>query len=156
MILIEQSHDEDALNICFFACSESTILLRWNSTGIVVAGQTNIRDVVSDQLNMPYGLVLDSLNSLYVADTFNNRIQKFSFGSKNGTTVAGQNNGIAGSSSTQLNLSIGIMVDSHSKLFISDSNNHCLQLWMYNSYAGITIVGTSNLQTSENLIINLC
>ena len=48
----------------------------------------------SDQLYDPYGIFVDISFDLYVADSVNNRIQRFSSGQMNATTVAG--NGTSG------------------------------------------------------------
>ncbi|CAF4048940.1 unnamed protein product, partial [Adineta steineri] len=47
------------------------------SSGITIAGVTGSPGVSASQLNAPYGLILDNQLNLYVADTSNNRVQKF-------------------------------------------------------------------------------
>ncbi|CAF1341570.1 unnamed protein product [Adineta ricciae] len=71
-------------------------------------------------LNHPNGIFIDSEFSLYVADAFNNRIQKFAVGERNGTTVAG--NGTSGS--FQLTMPTGVFVDGGGYLFIVDTSNN--------------------------------
>lgn len=48
------------------------------SDGITIAGITSYNGNSSNLLNNPYSLALDSQLNLYVADTYNHRIQKFS------------------------------------------------------------------------------
>jgi uncharacterized protein (TIGR03437 family) len=80
----------------------------------------------SAQLNLPWGLAMDSAGSLYIADEFNNRVRKISNGVI--TTVAG--NGTAGFSgdngpatSAQLNIPTSVAVDTAGDLYIADSFN---------------------------------
>ncbi|CAF1286286.1 unnamed protein product [Adineta ricciae] len=71
-------------------------------------------------LSHPNGIFVDSEFSLYVADAFNNRIQKFAVGQRNGTTVAG--NGTSGS--FQLTMPTGVFIDGGGYLFIVDTSNN--------------------------------
>src|SRR5450759_2275213 len=80
----------------------------------------------SAQLNVPYGVAVDSAGNLYIADTGNNRVRKVASGMV--TTVAG--NGTPGFSgdngpatSAQLNVPYGVAVDSAGNLYIADSGN---------------------------------
>ena len=47
------------------------------SNGTTIAGVTGITGTASNLLYRPYSVVLDSQLNLYVADTYNHRIQKF-------------------------------------------------------------------------------
>ncbi|MFE5244143.1 MULTISPECIES: NHL domain-containing protein [unclassified Streptomyces] len=82
----------------------------------------------SAQLNRPYALAVDDADILYITDGNNHRVRKVA---ADGTisTVAGK--GTAGFSgdggpatSAQLNLPLGVVVDSTGTLYISDYNNH--------------------------------
>ena len=55
-------------------------------------------------LNYPSGIFMDSSDTLYVADSSNNRVQHFLFGNTIGTTLAGQANGVAGPTATRLSV----------------------------------------------------
>ncbi|CAF1143790.1 unnamed protein product [Adineta steineri] len=48
-----------------------------HSAGITIAGVTGSPGISATQLNAPFGLILDNQLNLYVADTANNRVQKF-------------------------------------------------------------------------------
>jgi len=78
-------------------------------------------------LNDPYGLALDTLGNLFIADTGNNRIREVG---ANGiiTTVAGDtNSGYGGdggaATNTSLNQPRSVVVDVNGNLFIADTSN---------------------------------
>ena len=62
---------------------EETLSLRWNSTGVTIAGISGFPCAASDCLNTPWTIALDLSNSLYVTDRYNHRVQKFKSGAKN-------------------------------------------------------------------------
>ncbi|MGA3236246.1 MAG: hypothetical protein ABSG03_08085 [Bryobacteraceae bacterium] len=79
------------------------------------------------QLNNPSGVAVDAAGNLYISDTDNQRIRKVANGVI--TTLAG--NGTAGFSGdngpatgAELNLPVGVAVDSSGNLYISDSYNN--------------------------------
>jgi YD repeat-containing protein len=74
------------------------------------------------QLNRPIGLAADSKGNLWVADTFNHRIQKFG---PNGEYLT--QFGSLGSGNGQLNLPYGLTVDSAGNLWVADTFNHRVQ-----------------------------
>jgi tripartite motif-containing protein 71 len=86
----------------------------------VIAG-TGCPGSMSNQLNSPYGMFVDTNFDLYVADYTNNRIQFFQSGQLNATTVAGN-----GSSSitVSLNSPTAITLDADGYLFIVDKSNN--------------------------------
>ena len=119
------------------------VLLRWNTSGITVAGETGLNGSTSSRLNLPWDLTLDWSNTLYVSDRQNNRVQKFLRGSLNGSTVAGDADGQSGRNLSRLNDTFGIAVDWNDNLYISDRYNYRIQLWLNGATSGSTIAGTS-------------
>ena len=116
------------------------------TSGIIIAGN-NTAGNSSMQLFFPNGLFLDTDNSLlYVADTFNNRVQLFNLtGSPpyNGITVAG--NDQAGTGSDQLNGPCALWVSNKTgTMYIVDGFNNRIQRWNKGSKAGVTIAGDPN------------
>ncbi|CAF1119367.1 unnamed protein product [Adineta steineri] len=110
----------------------------------VVAAGGNGNGNALNQLNGPNGAYYDYLytNSLYVADSGNNRILKFAAGSTSstyGTVVAGGNG--SGSGANQLSNPRFIIVDSSGNLYISDGGNNRIQRWLKNASSGTTVVG---------------
>ena len=75
------------------------------------------------RLNTPQGVAVDSSGNLYVADTRNHRIQKFS--SSGGTFLAAW--GGLGSGDGQFNTPTGIAVDSSGNVYVADRGNHRIQ-----------------------------
>ena len=73
----------------------------------------------SNLLNEPHGIFVDRNFNLYVADSGNNRIQRFSSGQSNGITVAGAGSSIA----VALNYPTAVILDANGNLFIADTNN---------------------------------
>ena len=109
--------------------------------GITVAG-TGATGIQSDRFNNPYGIIIDSSDSLYVADYYNNRIQKFTAGNFSGKTIAGRENGAAGSSATDLYRPSFFIFDSNQNLYVADTFNHRVQFFLNGSYLGTTVAGT--------------
>lgn len=123
------------------------VLWRPNATsGIVIAGLGTASNSTTG-LNAPYGILLDEENSLlYVADSANHRIQRFSINDTwpcTGTTVAGGNG--LGSGSHQLSSPIDVWISKKTgAMYIVDKNNHRIQRWQQGATQGVTIAGDPN------------
>jgi sugar lactone lactonase YvrE len=107
----------------------------WNSRGITVAGTS------SNQLNGPRGLFFDQKTQIsYISDRDNNRILEVL---PNGhiRTIAGDPNGNSGTGNDRLDGPSAIYVDENRNLFISDTNNHRVQMWKIGSSSGTTVAG---------------
>ena len=74
----------------------------------------------SDMLNGSRGIFVDRNLDLYVADCYNDRVQRFLDGESNGTTVAG--NGATGT--MPLHLPADVILDADGHLFIVEYGNH--------------------------------
>lgn len=114
------------------------VVLRWNKTGITIAGGFGPGNG-SHQLNTPRDLALYEQNTLYIADTLNNRIQKFLRDAANGSTVAGT--GVNGTSSNQLSSPSGVLSEVNGNIHIADLGNHRILRWQNGASAGSTIAG---------------
>ena len=83
----------------------------------------------SARINNPYGVSVDAVGNIYIADTGNNRIRKFTVGG-NISTVAG--NGLTGlplgdggaATSARINGPQGVSVDAAGNIYIADTNNN--------------------------------
>lgn len=92
-------------------------------------------------LNHPFGVTLDSSNTLYIADRSNHRIQKWLSGASNGTTVAGKANGIPGATLNSLNQPGNVQLDSSDNMYITEIYNHRVLFWPNNASSGTLIAG---------------
>jgi DNA-binding beta-propeller fold protein YncE len=124
-------------------------ITRWApnaTTGVLIAGSpTGSSGSSSILLWNPYCLLLDEIESvIYVADRFNNRIQRFPLnGSRVGVTFAGGNN--AGTAANQLYNPTDIYRSKKGDfMYICDSENNRVQRWPMNGTSGVTVVGSSS------------
>jgi uncharacterized protein (TIGR03437 family) len=79
------------------------------------------------QLNFPLGVAVDSTGDLYIADANNQRVRKVTNGviatvAGNGMQGFSGDNGLA--NTAQLNLPVGVAVDSSGNLYIADAQNN--------------------------------
>ncbi|CAF4199818.1 unnamed protein product, partial [Adineta steineri] len=86
---------------------------------IIAAGNGSVGSL-SNMLNSPQGIYVDSNLNLYIADCANNRIQFVQTGQLNGVTIVGNGS----SANIILNYPTGIVLDAYGYLFIVDSYNH--------------------------------
>ncbi|CAF1053234.1 unnamed protein product [Rotaria sp. Silwood1] len=117
-------------------------ILRWNPSAITIAGSTGQKGNASNLLNVPFGLTLDSSTTLYIADGFNNRVQKYLRDESFGVTVAGQVDGSSNSTSSYLNFPSDVAVDSDGNIYVTDTFNYRVQLWTSGSSSGTLAAGT--------------
>jgi len=89
------------------------------NTSNIVAGN-GINGSTSNMLSEPHGIFVNTKFVLYVADSGNNRIQRFGSGQLNATTVVGSD--VSGT--ITLNYPTGIVLDSQGYFFIADTNNN--------------------------------
>ena len=107
------------------------------STGIIttVAGTGNNSDPIGDggaatlaMINFPRGVAVDTLGNIFIADTGNHRIRKFTVDG-NITTVAGNGTGAyagdgGGATLAMINFPRGVAVDTSGNIYIADTNNN--------------------------------
>ena len=117
------------------------MLLRWNPSGITIAGITNTSGNTSNHLNEPWDLVVDWSNTLYITDKANNRVQKFVMDASQGITVAGQANAIGGLNLSYVRGPLGIVVDDNSNVYVTDNNNDRVVSWPHGASSGSLFAG---------------
>ncbi|CAF3924351.1 unnamed protein product [Rotaria sp. Silwood2] len=116
--------------------------LQWNTAGTTVAGDANAASAATpDRLFAPVDLTLDPSNTLYISDSSNNRVQKWTMGAVTGTTVAGQPIGTVGASPDQLRLPAGVVVDETGTVIVADSSNDRVMSWPSASATGTVTAG---------------
>jgi sugar lactone lactonase YvrE len=143
----------DATGNLYFAETGNHVIRKVDSTGNIttIAGtgtqgfSGDAGPATSATLDSPQGLALDTENNLYIADTHNHRIRKFSLTTGLITTIAGATPGFSGDNSpaiaAQLNLPTALAVDASNNLYVADTGNHRIRKI---TAAGIiiTIAGT--------------
>ncbi len=118
------------------------VTLRWNSTGVTVAGVTGQYGTTSDKLRSPFGLTVNFNNTLYIADYLNSRIQMYLHGAATGTTVAGFSNGTMVNSLYGFMYASDVVVDSNGNLYVADVDNFRVQFWLNGASSGTTVAGS--------------
>jgi DNA-binding beta-propeller fold protein YncE len=105
-------------------------IVRWvigDSNWTLVAGNINgTSGSGSTRFSSPSDVISDSMGNIYVADRFNHRVQFFSAGQTNGTTIAGISTQY-GNTSMTLNQPPSIALDSQFNLYVSDTVNDRVQ-----------------------------
>ena len=94
-------------------CSSIVFLTTWGSLG-----------TGDGQFNLPTGVALDGAGNVYVADTFNHRIQMFD---PNGNFLLKW--GTPGIGNGEFNLPNGIAVSATGTVYVSDAGNHRIQVF---------------------------
>ena len=120
--------------------------------GILVAGTYGAGNT-NQHLHNPVGIYLDEMNShLYVADSYNHRIQRFDLaGNTTPITVAGGNG--QGTNNTQLDTPSGVYLSKRTgDVYIADYNNQRIQRWTPNATSGVTVAGQTGV-TGTNLTL---
>ncbi|CAF4221317.1 unnamed protein product, partial [Adineta steineri] len=113
------------------------LLLNNGTTIPTIAAGNGSAGSLSNMLNSPQGIYVDSNSNLYIADSANNRIQFVQTGQLNGVAIAGNGSSV----NIILNYPTGIVLDANGYLFIVDSYNHRI---VASSYYGFRcIVGCS-------------
>ncbi|CAF0845277.1 unnamed protein product [Adineta steineri] len=120
------------------------LLLNNGTTIPTIAAGNGSAGSLSNMLNSPQGIYVDSSLNLYIADSANNRIQFIQTGQLNGVAIAGNGS----SANITLNYPTGIVLDANGYLFIVDSYNHRI---VASSYYGFRcIVGCSGGGSSSS------
>lgn len=89
----------------------------------------------------PYGSAFDSSDALHIVDFRNHRVQKWITGTTECVTVAGNSNGLLGSTADRLSYPVDILFDSNDNMYISDRTNARVQFWRKNASLGTTVAG---------------
>jgi len=104
-----------------YACNTCTYLTKWGSQGSS-----------NGQFNGPIGVAVDSSGNVYVADTLNERVEKFTstdgvtytYVLAWGCTTVGNGCYPGGSSNGQFTAPAGVAVDSSGNVYVADENNN--------------------------------
>jgi hypothetical protein len=123
-------------------------------SGTIIAG-TGVSGPNNTQLSTPYGVYFDMpTNSLLIANTGMHNVVRWVLGASNWTLVAGNVNGLPGSSSTELNTPVAVTVDPMGNVYVADMYNYRIQFFPVNQSSGITIAGVNRTQGTNASLFN--
>jgi sugar lactone lactonase YvrE len=110
-----------------------------SNVGTTVAGITSSYGSSRAQLYNPYAIYVTPNGTMYILDTSNYRVLKWTVGDPLGYIVAGSNaNGGAGFN--QIGTSYGMFVDNQFNIYVSESGNNRVTKWLVtNTTAGILV-----------------
>lgn len=150
--------DEAQQNLYY--CDENRATIWKLSLGNRTATKAVVGDFSSNALNRishcTYFYV-DKNENIFVSDTSNNRVMKFTSGVEYGKLVAGD--GSAGADYYHLNKPLSIYVDEQSSdIYVIDSINKRLQRWTDGDFwaGGQTVAIHSNFTYAYSLILDKC
>jgi len=126
-----------------------TNVLALQTNAVTVAGQSDgMHGTAADELYYPYDAFVDDSGNVYVADTYNSRVQKWAPGATSGTTVAGD--GTPGTGASQLSLPSGVFIDGSGNLYVADQINNRVQKWAPGATSGTTVAGDGTSGSGAN------
>ncbi|CAF1271482.1 unnamed protein product, partial [Adineta steineri] len=115
--------------------------------GIVVAGGNDEGDELN-QFNHPNFIFVDEDESVYVSDTGNHRVMKWSKGAKEGRIMAGGNG--EGGNLNQLSYPRGVIVDHLGQIYVADFGNDRVMRWCEGKGEGEIVVGGYGKEDHSN------
>jgi sugar lactone lactonase YvrE len=100
---------------------------KWKQQGITIAGGNGEGNKLN-QLAYPHGIYIDEYQTIYIADSMNNRIVEWKSNANKGRVVASRN-GIE-DQTNQLSYPIGVIIDAKNDCFIiADNGNRRVIRW---------------------------
>jgi len=124
--------------------------LQWDEIGVIVAGD-GVFGSGSSQLQSPWGVYVDSNNTIYVADYSNHRIQQWFPNAVSGNTVIGVT-GVSGSNGSLLNYPIAVYGDTQQRLYVGDSNG--IRVWSLGASVGYPLPGSSGIGPINGIFVD--
>jgi len=107
-----------------------------------------------DYLSAPFGIYLDTDGNIYIADSDNNRIQKWAPNATEGVTVAGASNGDSGADENHLDNPSDVFVDADGNIYITDTDNERVQKWSADGSTITTVAGGNGSGSGLNQFNN--
>ncbi|CAF4258591.1 unnamed protein product, partial [Rotaria sordida] len=123
------------------------------SSGSLVAGGNGI-GLNNTQLYNSSSIYFDSSsNSLIIANRYAHNIVRWTLGDTQWILIAGSTNGTQGSSSTLLTSPFGVTLDPMENVYVADTSNHRIQLFMAGQLTGITIAGSVGVRGNDSNLL---
>jgi len=120
-------------------------------TASIVAGGNGI-GYFSNKFSNPAGIFVDTEDAIYVADQFNQRVQKWAPDATEGIIVAGTEE--MGDTPNAFVEPRGIYITNDDYIYIADSKNHRIQKWMTGEFSGISVAGGNGEGENSNQLNN--
>ena len=120
-------------NSLFIADGWNRRVVRWSRRQGTTQGE-----VIVDNIDCR-GLAMDHKRYLYVSDTRNHKVRRYTIGDKNGIVVAGGNG--QGNELNQLKHPTYLFVDEEQAVYVSDEYNHRVMKWNKDAKEGIVAAG---------------
>ncbi|CAF4357657.1 unnamed protein product, partial [Rotaria magnacalcarata] len=124
---------DSSTNSLVIANAGANNIVRWvigaSNWTLLAGSQNGTIGATSTLLYYPVCATFDLYGNMYVADTYNHRIQFFASGSQTGTTIAGVA-GTQGSNSTLLKFPYTLILDSNLNMYVADSANQRIQKFL--------------------------
>jgi hypothetical protein len=113
------------------------------TNGVLMAGITGSASNSNTTLNYPWGVYMASnvTSDLFITNYNGHSVMRWTPGASSGYFLAGVP-GTSGQSPVLLSYPMDVKFDSYLNIYVSDDNNHRIQLFCANSQTGITIAGT--------------
>lgn len=106
----------------------------------VEVAQIGVEDTIipaGSHFSSPHSIAMDQDGNIYVADTYNHRIQKWQPGATSGITVAGGNG--QGNADNQLDSPKDLALDKQGNIYVADLMNNRFQKWQPDALSGTTV-----------------
>ena len=120
-------------NSVFIADAGNRQVLRW-----CPHEETIQAEVIADNI-VCQGLAIDCQRYLYVSDTVEDEVRRYTIGDKNGIVVAGGNG--RGNQLNQLNYPTYLFVDDEQAVYVSDTSNDRVMKWNKGANEGVVVAG---------------
>lgn len=122
---------------------------------MVVSGARAAAPALQIDLDGPHGPVVDKAGNLYISDTFNNKVLKYTAGTRLVSTLAGTGSaGFSGDGGTaglaQVNAPNGLALDSMGNLYLVDTYNHRIRKINLATKIITTVAGSSTTFGFDN------
>ena len=120
-------------NSVLIADGDNRRVVRWSRRQGTTHGE-----VIVDNITC-WGLAMDRHRYLYVSDTANHEVRRYTIGDKNGTIVAGGNG--PGGQLNRLDSPTFLFIDDQEAMYVTDHNNHRVVKWNKGATQGIVVAG---------------